>query len=127
VGHWRERGWHKAIHPQLGTLPDLKALVGAAGQLGIDIALDIAFQCSPDHPYVKEHRDWFRERPDGTVQYAENPPKKYQDIYPFDFASERAPELWEELKSVVLYWIEQGIHVFRVDNPHTKRLLFGSG
>jgi len=119
-----KEGGHKAIHPQLGTLPDLKALVGAAGQLGIDIALDIAFQCSPDHPYVKEHRDWFRERPDGTVQYAENPPKKYQDIYPFDFASERAPELWEELKSVVLYWIEQGIHVFRVDNPHTKPFAF---
>jgi starch synthase (maltosyl-transferring) len=119
-----KEGGHKAIHPQLGNLEDLKALVGKAGEFGIDVALDIAFQVSPDHPYVKEHREWFRERPDGTVQYAENPPKKYQDIYPFNFDSERAPELWEELKSVVTYWIEQGIHVFRVDNPHTKPFAF---
>jgi starch synthase (maltosyl-transferring) len=119
-----KEGGHKAIHPQLGSLQDLKMLVGKARGLGIDVALDIAFQCSPDHPYVKEHREWFRERPDGTVQYAENPPKKYQDIYPFNFDSERAPELWEELKSVVTYWIEQGIHVFRVDNPHTKPFAF---
>jgi starch synthase (maltosyl-transferring) len=119
-----KEGGHKAIHPQLGSLQDLKALVGKAKDFGMDIALDIAFQCSPDHPYVKEHREWFRERPDGTVQYAENPPKKYQDIYPFNFDSERAPELWEELKSVVMYWIEQGIHVFRVDNPHTKPFAF---
>jgi len=119
-----KEGGHKAIHPQLGSLQDLKALVKKAKDFGIDIALDIAFQCSPDHPYVKEHREWFRERPDGTVQYAENPPKKYQDIYPFNFDSERAPELWEELKSVVMYWIEQGIHVFRVDNPHTKPFAF---
>jgi starch synthase (maltosyl-transferring) len=115
-----KEGGHKAIHPQLGSLQDLKALVGKAGDFGIDVALDIAFQCSPDHPYVKEHRDWFRERPDGTVQYAENPPKKYQDIYPFNFDSDRAPELWQELKSIVAYWIEQGIRIFRVDNPHTK-------
>ena len=119
-----KEGGHKAIHPQLGSLEDLKALVGKAGEFGIDVALDIAYQASPDHPYVKEHRVWFRERPDGTVQYAENPPKKYQDIYPFNFDSERAPELWEELKSVVTYWIEQGIHVFRVDNPHTKPFAF---
>jgi starch synthase (maltosyl-transferring) len=119
-----KEGGHKAIHPQLGSLQDLKTLVGKARGLGIDVALDIAFQCSPDHPYVKEHREWFRERPDGTVQYAENPPKKYQDIYPFNFDSKRAPELWEELKSVVTYWIEQGIHVFRVDNPHTKPFAF---
>jgi starch synthase (maltosyl-transferring) len=119
-----KEGGHKAIHPQLGSLEDLKALVGKAGEFGIDVALDIAYQASPDHPYVKEHREWFRERPDGTVQYAENPPKKYQDIYPFNFDSERAPELWEELKSVVTYWIEQGIHVFRVDNPHTKPFAF---
>ena len=119
-----KEGGHKAIHPQLGSLEDLKALVGKAQDFGIDIALDIAFQCSPDHPYVKEHREWFRERPDGTVQYAENPPKKYQDIYPFDFDSVSAPALWEELKSVVEYWIEQGIHVFRVDNPHTKPFAF---
>jgi len=119
-----KEGGHKAIHPQLGTLDDLKLLQKKARELGIDIAIDIAFQCSPDHPYVKEHREWFRERPDGTVQYAENPPKKYQDIYPFDFEGEHAPELWEELKSVVFYWIEQGIRIFRVDNPHTKPFAF---
>jgi starch synthase (maltosyl-transferring) len=117
-------GGHKAIHPQLGSLEDLKDLVGKAKELGIDVALDIAYQCSPDHPYVKEHRGWFRERPDGTVQYAENPPKKYQDIYPFNFDTGHARELWEELKSIVVYWIEQGIHVFRVDNPHTKPFAF---
>jgi starch synthase (maltosyl-transferring) len=117
-------GGHKAIHPQLGSLDDLKALIGKAKELGIDVALDIAYQCSPDHPYVKDHREWFRERPDGTVQYAENPPKKYQDIYPFNFDTGRAQELWEELKSIVVYWIEQGIHVFRVDNPHTKPFAF---
>jgi starch synthase (maltosyl-transferring) len=119
-----KEGGHKAIHPQLGNLQDLKTLVNKAQEFGIDVALDIAFQSSPDHPYVKEHREWFRERPDGTVQYAENPPKKYQDIYPFNFETERAPELWEELKSVVLYWLEQGIHIFRVDNPHTKPFAF---
>jgi starch synthase (maltosyl-transferring) len=119
-----KEGGHKAIHAQLGTLDDLKQLQRKARELGIDIAIDIAFQNSPDHPYVKEHREWFRERPDGTVQYAENPPKKYQDIYPFDFESEHAPELWEELKSVVVYWIEQGIRIFRVDNPHTKPFSF---
>jgi len=119
-----QEGGHKAIHPQLGSLDDLKQLQRAARELGIDIAIDIAFQSSPDHPYVKEHREWFRERPDGTVQYAENPPKKYQDIYPFNFESEHALELWEELKSVVLYWAEQGIRIFRVDNPHTKPFAF---
>jgi starch synthase (maltosyl-transferring) len=117
-------GGHKSIHPQLGTLDDLKLLQRKARELGVDIALDIAFQCSPDHPYVREHREWFRERPDGTVQYAENPPKRYQDIYPFDFEGEQAPELWEELKSIVVYWIEQGIRIFRVDNPHTKPFAF---
>jgi starch synthase (maltosyl-transferring) len=117
-------GGHKSIHPQLGTLEDLKDLQGKARDLGLDVALDIAFQCSPDHPYVKEHREWFRERADGTVQYAENPPKRYQDIYPFNFDTGRAQELWEELKSIVVYWIEQGIHVFRVDNPHTKPFAF---
>ena len=119
-----KEGGHKAIHAQLGTLEDLKQLQRAARELGIEIAIDIAFQSSPDHPYVKKHREWFRERPDGTVQYAENPPKKYQDIYPFNFESEHAPELWEELKSVVVYWIEQGLRIFRVDNPHTKPFAF---
>jgi starch synthase (maltosyl-transferring) len=117
-------GGHKSIHPQLGTLEDLKELQRKAGELGLEVALDVAYQCSPDHPYVKEHREWFRERPDGTVQYAENPPKKYQDIYPFDFESKRAPELWEELKSIVVYWAEQGFRIFRVDNPHTKPFVF---
>jgi starch synthase (maltosyl-transferring) len=117
-------GGHKSIHPQLGTLEDLKELQRKARELGLEVALDVAYQCSPDHPYVKEHREWFRERPDGTVQYAENPPKKYQDIYPFDFESKHAPELWEELKSIVVYWAEQGFRIFRVDNPHTKPFVF---
>lgn len=119
-----EEGGHKAIHPELGSLADLKELQRRAGEMGMDLALDLAYQCSPDHPYVREHREWFRKRPDGSVQYAENPPKKYQDIYPFDFESEHATELWEELKSVVVYWAEQGIRIFRVDNPHTKPFAF---
>jgi starch synthase (maltosyl-transferring) len=115
-----EEGGHKAINPQLGRLEDFHRLIARASEHGIEIALDIAFQCSPDHPWVKEHPEWFLWRPDGTVQYAENPPKKYQDIYPLNFASEHWRELWEELKSVVVYWAEQGIRIFRVDNPHTK-------
>jgi starch synthase (maltosyl-transferring) len=114
------RGGHMAIHAELGTLEEFKQLQTKARELGIEIALDLAFQCSPDHPYVKEHKEWFLERPDGSVQYAENPPKKYEDIYPFYFESEDAPELCEELKRVVFYWIEQGVRIFRVDNPHTK-------
>jgi starch synthase (maltosyl-transferring) len=113
-------GGHKAIDPKLGTLQDFKHLVSRAKSLGLEVALDLAFQCAPDHPYVKEHKDWFRIRPDGSVQYAENPPKKYQDIYPIDFETAKSNELWEQLKSVVLYWIDQGIRIFRVDNPHTK-------
>ncbi|MEX0761615.1 MAG: maltotransferase domain-containing protein [Dehalococcoidia bacterium] len=119
-----ELGGHKAIHPELGTIEDFRHLVQAASEYGIDIALDIAFQCSPDHPYVKEHPEWFRKRPDGTIQYAENPPKKYQDIYPFDFESEAREELCRELTSVVLYWADQGVRIFRVDNPHTKSFSF---
>jgi starch synthase (maltosyl-transferring) len=115
-----DEGGHTAIHPALGTLEDFKQLQSKARGLGIEIALDIAFQCSPDHPYVKEHKEWFLQRPDGSVQYAENPPKKYEDIYPFYFESEDAPKLCQELKRVVLYWIEQGVRIFRVDNPHTK-------
>jgi len=95
-----------------------------AREHGIEVALDLAFQCSPDHPYVKEHPEWFRWRPDGTVQYAENPPKKYQDIYPLNFETENWQELWQELKSIVLFWIEQGVRIFRVDNPHTKPFAF---
>src|SRR5205085_140385 len=111
-------GGHTAIHRQLGTLADLHKLIAAAGEQDIDLALDIAFQCSPDHPYVKEHPQWFRQRPDGTVQYAENPPKKYQDIYPFDFETSDWQALWRELTDVVLYWCNQGVRIFRVDNPH---------
>jgi len=119
-----EEGGHKAINPQLGTLEDLHDLIARAGEFGIEIALDIAFQCSADHPYVKEHPEWFRWHPDGTVQYAENPPKKYQDIYPLDFETDDWQNLWEEMKSIVTYWIEQGIRTFRVDNPHTKPFSF---
>ena len=119
-----KEGGHKAIHPELGTLQDFRTLVRAAEKHGIEIALDIAFQCSPDHPYVREHPEWFRKRPDGTIQYAENPPKKYQDIYPFDFETEAWQSLWEELKSIFLFWIEQGVRIFRVDNPHTKPFAF---
>ena len=119
-----KEGGHKAIHPQLGTLADFRTLVEAAKGHGMDVALDIAFQCSPDHPYVKEHPEWFRKRPDGTIQYAENPPKKYQDIYPFDFECENWRALWEELRSVFEFWCEQGVRCFRVDNPHTKPFAF---
>ncbi|HEY1454910.1 MAG TPA: alpha-1,4-glucan--maltose-1-phosphate maltosyltransferase [Candidatus Dormibacteraeota bacterium] len=117
-------GGHKAINPDLGTLEDFRHLVGAASGLGIDVALDLAFQCSPDHPYVREHPEWFRHRPDGTIQFAENPPKKYEDIVPFDFETEQWRELWQELLSIVVYWIDQGVKVFRVDNPHTKPFPF---
>ncbi|MBI2949091.1 MAG: alpha-1,4-glucan--maltose-1-phosphate maltosyltransferase [Verrucomicrobia bacterium] len=119
-----EEGGYKAIHPHLGTLEDFRTLVAKAKELGIDIALDTAFQCSPDHPYVREHPEWFKKRPDGTIQYAENPPKKYQDIYPFDFETEHWQALWDELTSVVLFWAEQGVRIFRVDNPHTKPFRF---
>jgi starch synthase (maltosyl-transferring) len=113
-------GGHKSIHPQLGGLEDFQQLMARAKQLKLEVALDLAYQCAPDHPYVKAHKDWFRTRPDGSVQHAENPPKKYQDIYPLDFETEQSQALWEELRSVVLYWIEQGVRIFRVDNPHTK-------
>ncbi|HWH76457.1 MAG TPA: alpha-amylase family glycosyl hydrolase, partial [Candidatus Binatus sp.] len=117
-------GGHKSIHQELGTIEDFKRLVKRAESLGIEVALDLALQCSPDHPYVKEHPQWFRWRPDGTVQYAENPPKKYQDIYPLDFSSDDWRDLWQELRSVMQYWIDQGVRIFRVDNPHTKPLPF---
>lgn len=119
-----EEGGHKAIHPELGSLDDFRRLVARAKDYGIEVALDIAFQTSPDHPYVREHPDWFHKRPDGTVQYAENPPKKYQDIYPLNFETEKWRELWEELKSVFTFWIDQGVRIFRVDNPHTKPFRF---
>jgi starch synthase (maltosyl-transferring) len=117
-------GGHKSIHPELGTLEEFRRLVSGAQEYGIDIALDVAFQVSPDHPYVKEHEEWFKKRPDGTIQYAENPPKKYQDIYPFDFETEDWQGLWQELKSIFEFWIAQGVRIFRVDNPHTKAFPF---
>lgn len=117
-------GGHKAVHPELGTLKDFEAFVREADDHGISIAMDIAFQCSPDHPYVKQHPQWFKWRPDGTVQFAENPPKKYEDILPIDFETEDWENLWIELKSVMLFWIEKGVRIFRVDNPHTKAFLF---
>jgi starch synthase (maltosyl-transferring) len=117
-------GGHKDILPQLGTLDDFKSLVRNARDFGIEIALDVAFQCAPDHPYVRSHPQWFKHRPDGSVQYAENPPKKYQDIYPFDFETEDWRGLWDELKSIMDYWISQGVRIFRVDNPHTKAFPF---
>ncbi|HEY2815783.1 MAG TPA: maltotransferase domain-containing protein, partial [Casimicrobiaceae bacterium] len=119
-----EEGGHTAIHPELGTVDDFTRLVASAQAAGMDIALDIAFQCAPDHPYVKEHPEWFRWRPDGTVQYAENPPKKYQDIFPFNFESDDWQALWRELEGVFEFWIGQGIKIFRVDNPHTKPFAF---
>ena len=115
-----KEGGHTALHPQLGSLADFRHLVAAARERNLAIAIDIAFQCAPDHPWVKEHPEWFRFRPDGTVQYAENPPKKYQDIYPFDFETQAWPALRQALTDVVLFWAEQGVRVFRVDNPHTK-------
>jgi starch synthase (maltosyl-transferring) len=117
-------GGHKSIHPNLGTLADFKRFLSAAEKQGLEVAIDIAFQCAPDHPYVREHPEWFRKRPDGTIQYAENPPKKYQDIYPLDFESAEWRALWEELKSIFDYWIAQGVRIFRVDNPHTKPFPF---
>jgi starch synthase (maltosyl-transferring) len=117
-------GGHKAVHPELGTLEDFRWFVLRARELGLSVALDMAFQCSADHPYVREHPEWFRKRPDGTIQYAENPPKKYQDIYPLNFETEDWQALWRELKSVFEFWIEQGVRIFRVDNPHTKSFAF---
>jgi starch synthase (maltosyl-transferring) len=117
-------GGHKAIHPQLGALEDFERLVVKAKGHGIEVAMDLAFQCSPDHPYMKQHPEWFQWRPDGTVQFAENPPKKYEDIIPFHFETEKWQELWEELKSIVLFWIEKGVRIFRADNPHTKPFSF---
>jgi starch synthase (maltosyl-transferring) len=117
-------GGHKDIHPELGTFDDFTNLVEVANSCGIDIAMDIAYQCAPDHPYVKSHPQWFKWRPDGTVQYAENPPKKYQDVLPLNFECDDWKALWEELKSVVTFWADKGIKIFRVDNPHTKSFAF---
>jgi starch synthase (maltosyl-transferring) len=117
-------GGHKAVEPGLGTLDDFRHFVEQAKGHGLEIALDLAYQASPDHPYVAEHPAWFRQRPDGTIKYAENPPKKYQDIYPINFESEDWQALWRELKSVIEFWIQHGVTIFRVDNPHTKPYRF---
>ncbi len=119
-----EEGGHKSVHPFLGTMEDFALFMADAGKLGLEIALDLAFQCTPDHPYIREHPEWFRWRPDGTIQYAENPPKKYEDIVPFDFETDDWKNLWEELKSIVFFWIGKGVRIFRVDNPHTKPFAF---
>jgi len=117
-------GGHKAVDPALGTLQDFDHFVEAAAAQGLRVALDLAYQCSPDHPYLREHPEWFRHRPDGSIQHAENPPKVYEDIVPFDFDSRDWRGLWDELKSIVTFWIEHGVHLFRADNPHTKPYLF---
>jgi len=119
-----KEGGHKEILPELGSVDDFKRFIARADELGMSVAMDIAFQAAPDHPYVEEHQIWFKKRPDGTIQYAENPPKKYQDIYPFDFESEDWDGMWKELKSVFDYWIGVGVTIFRVDNPHTKAFPF---
>jgi starch synthase (maltosyl-transferring) len=119
-----EAGGHKAVEPSLGTLADFDWLQKEVRKRGMEIALDFAINCSPDHPYVKEHPDWFYKRPDGTIKYAENPPKKYEDIYPLNFRCENWRELWAEMKSIVLFWAEHGVRIFRMDNPHTKPVAF---
>lgn len=119
-----EEGGHKAVHPDLGTLEDFRAFVRATHEHGMEVALDFAIQCSPDHPYIKEHPEWFLFRPDGSIKYAENPPKKYQDIVNVNFYGPHQQELWDEMRDVLLFWVEQGVKIFRVDNPHTKPVQF---
>src|SRR3989440_1553206 len=119
-----EFGGHKAIEPALGTFEDFAWLENEIRSRGMEIALDFAINCSPDHPYVREHPEWFYKRPDGTIKYAENPPKKYEDIYPLNFRCENWRALWEEMKSIILFWAERGVRIFRVDNPHTKPVAF---
>ena len=117
-------GGHMAVHPDLGTLDDFDRFVEAAEARGLEVALDFAIQCSPDHPYVREHPEWFFHRPDGTIKYAENPPKKYQDVYPVNFYGDDPGPLWEEMRRIVEFWIGHGVKTFRVDNPHTKPVRF---
>ena len=119
-----KEGGHKAVHPDLGGIEAFDRFVERAEAEGLKVAIDIAFQTSPDHPYIKDHPSWFQQRPDGSIRYAENPPKKYQDVHPFDFESKDWEKLWEELKSVFSFWIDHGVTIFRVDNPHTKPLAF---
>ena len=117
-------GGHKDIDPALGTFEDFAWLEEETRKRGLEIALDFAINCSPDHPYVAEHPEWFYERPDGTIKFAENPPKKYEDIYPLNFRCANWLELWAEMKSIILFWVERGVRIFRVDNPHTKPVPF---
>jgi starch synthase (maltosyl-transferring) len=117
-------GGHDAVHPQLGTIADFRRFVAACAEHGLEVALDFAVQCSPDHPWVKQHPEWFKRRPDGSIQYAENPPKKYEDIVNPDFYGRGSKELWRTLRDIVLFWVDQGVRIFRVDNPHTKPLPF---
>jgi starch synthase (maltosyl-transferring) len=117
-------GGHTAVHPELGTLEDFERFVARARAAGLDVALDFAIQCSPDHPWVQEHPEWFFHRPDGSIKYAENPPKKYQDVYPVNFYGPQVQALWDEMRRVVEFWIARGVTVFRVDNPHTKPVRF---
>lgn len=117
-------GGHKDVAPELGTLEDFRWLVGEIHKQGMEVALDFALNCSPDHPYVRDHPEWFFKRPDGTIKYAENPPKKYQDVYPLNYHNENWRALWNELTSVIEFWCEQGVRIFRVDNPHTKPIHF---
>ncbi|MEX1010378.1 MAG: alpha-amylase family glycosyl hydrolase, partial [Chthoniobacterales bacterium] len=117
-------GGHRDVAPELGTLEDFEWLVGEAKKRGLEIALDFALNCSPDHPYVAEHPEWFFHRPDGSIKYAENPPKKYEDVYPLDYDNADWRALWEELKDLILWWAERGVRTFRVDNPHTKPVAF---
>jgi starch synthase (maltosyl-transferring) len=119
-----KEGGHKSLHPELGSLDDFRRLVAAAHDYGLEIALDFAIQCSPDHPWIKEHPEWFDWRPDGTIRFAENPPKKYEDIVNVHFYADSLPSLWYELRDVVLFWVDQGVRIFRVDNPHTKPIPF---
>ncbi len=119
-----EAGGHDAIHPELGTLEDFRALVSACHEHGLEVALDFAVQCSPDHPWLREHPEWFKRRADGSIRYAENPPKKYEDIVNPDLRGPHAQEIWQALHDVIRFWIDQGVHIFRVDNPHTKPLPF---
>ena len=123
-GIGNEHGGHRAVHPDLGTLEDFRRFVGATRSHGMEVALDFAIQCSPDHPIIDEHPEWFRFRPDGTIKYAENPPKKYQDIVNVNWDSEDREGLWREWRDVLLFWVEQGVRIFRVDNPHTKPFAF---
>jgi starch synthase (maltosyl-transferring) len=119
-----DEGGHTSVHPQLGTLDDFRSLVRTCSEFGLEIALDFALQCAPDHPWVKAHPEWFFVRPDGSIRYAENPPKKYEDIYPLNFWGEKSGGLWQAARDALLFWVSQGVKIFRVDNPHTKPLSF---